>query len=249
MTALTQKTFAAGDACPPSSPGTLRLYSMRFCPYAQRTRLVLAHKEIPYETVNVHLKKKPEWFLSRNPSGQVPILELDDKIIYESTATMEWLDDVYPNNKLMPSDPYRKACDRMISEYFGKIISKFYALDFRFSSVPEDKTKIVEELHKCYCFYETILSKRGGPFFGGNKPCMVDFHLWPHMERMEALTSQVDFRAKVDPVKFPKFGREWYDAMYALPAVKATMFDNETHQKFMKLWTPDNPQYDIGLES
>lgn len=35
-----------GSALPPLENGKLRLYSMRFCPFAQRTRLVLAHKNI-----------------------------------------------------------------------------------------------------------------------------------------------------------------------------------------------------------
>lgn len=37
---------AAGSTFPPLSPGTPRLYSMRFCPFAQRARLVLAHKRV-----------------------------------------------------------------------------------------------------------------------------------------------------------------------------------------------------------
>ena len=35
-----------GETLPPLSPGVLRLYSMAFCPFAERTRLVLAAKGI-----------------------------------------------------------------------------------------------------------------------------------------------------------------------------------------------------------
>jgi glutathione S-transferase len=35
---------------------------MRFCPYAERTMLVLLAKGIPFDVVNINLKKKPEWF-------------------------------------------------------------------------------------------------------------------------------------------------------------------------------------------
>jgi hypothetical protein len=35
----------------------------RFCPFAQRTILVLLAKNIPFDVVNINLKKKPEWFL------------------------------------------------------------------------------------------------------------------------------------------------------------------------------------------
>lgn len=40
----------------------LKLYTALICPYAQRTRLVLAHKNIPYETVEIDLANKPEWY-------------------------------------------------------------------------------------------------------------------------------------------------------------------------------------------
>ncbi|CAF4997676.1 unnamed protein product, partial [Rotaria socialis] len=48
---------------------------MRFCPYVQRAKLVLAAKNIPYEEINVNLVEKPEWYLEKNAPGQVPSLE------------------------------------------------------------------------------------------------------------------------------------------------------------------------------
>jgi glutaredoxin len=36
-----------GSECPPLKENQLRLYNMRFCPYAQRAKLVLAAKNIP----------------------------------------------------------------------------------------------------------------------------------------------------------------------------------------------------------
>jgi len=241
--ALTQKSFASDSTFPPLKPGILRVYSMRFCPFAQRTRLVLAHKNIAFETVNVHLRSKPDWFLERNPLGLVPVLELDNKIIYESTATMDWLDDVYPENKLQPSDPYRKAWDRILMEYFGKVISSMYSL-----RTSEDKDKIIGQLHDGYAYYEKILEKRGGPFFGGDKPCMVDFHMWPHMERIATLLSNIEPKAVVDKTKYPRFGGSWYEHMYSLSAVKDTMFDEATHMGFYKGYIEGSPDFDFGLE-
>ena len=39
------------------------VYNMRFCPFAERTMLLLLAKNIPFDVVNINLKKKPEWFV------------------------------------------------------------------------------------------------------------------------------------------------------------------------------------------
>lgn len=39
--------YPLGSVAPPIVPGKIRLYSMRFCPYAQRIHLVLDAKHIP----------------------------------------------------------------------------------------------------------------------------------------------------------------------------------------------------------
>lgn len=44
---MSLKHLGPGSQLPPLRPGKLRLYSMVFCPFAQRSRLVLAAKNIP----------------------------------------------------------------------------------------------------------------------------------------------------------------------------------------------------------
>ncbi|BFZ12825.1 hypothetical protein BsWGS_15865 [Bradybaena similaris] len=239
---MTQKSYASGTPFPPLKPGLLRLYSMRFCPWAQRTRLVLEHKNIPYETINIDLQNKPAWFLEKNPLGLVPVLELDDKIVYESTATSDWLDDVYPENRLQPSDPYTRAWDRIVTEYYGKLASTFYTLVRK----PEEKEQALAELLKHYQFFENVLATRKGPFFGDDKPAMVDLLCWPHFERVPVLAT-TEPRAAIDKGKFPRLAA-WFDATSALPAVKATSFDVATHLLFMEAFKSGKPNYDLGLE-
>ena len=76
-----------------------------------------------YETVNVHLKKKPDWFVERNPSGLVPTLEFNDEIVYESAICDEYLDEKYPDNKLLPEDPYEKARAKILMDGCAKVLS------------------------------------------------------------------------------------------------------------------------------
>ncbi|KAM9197512.1 glutathione S-transferase omega-2-like isoform 3-T3 [Dugong dugon] len=101
----------------------MRLYSMRFCPYSHRTRLVLQAKGIKCQVVNINLRSKPEWFYTKHPFGQIPVLENSKcQLIYESVIICEYLDDVYPEKKLFPCDPYERARQKMLLELFCKIL-------------------------------------------------------------------------------------------------------------------------------
>ena len=75
-----------------------------------------------YETININLQSKPAWFLNNiNPLGQVPAIQLTDTIVYDSVICNDYLDEVYPGDKLVPSDPYLRARDKMLMEHYTKV--------------------------------------------------------------------------------------------------------------------------------
>lgn len=52
-------------------------------------------------------------FRKINPKAVVPSLVHDDKIVNESTLICEYVDEVFPGKKLIPTDPYEKAQMRL----------------------------------------------------------------------------------------------------------------------------------------
>ena len=81
------------------------------------------YKTFRYETVNIHLRSKPEWFAKDiNPLGKVPTFQIDDKIVYDSEICNEYIDEVYPGDESVSLDPYQRAKDRMLLEHFPKVI-------------------------------------------------------------------------------------------------------------------------------
>ena len=63
-----------------------------------------------HEIININLKDKPDWFLERNPLGQVPVLELPDgRILYESDVICDYLDEAYHEGRIVPDDPFTRA--------------------------------------------------------------------------------------------------------------------------------------------
>jgi len=237
---MTEKSFAAGSEFPELAADKLRLYSMRFCPYAQRTRLVLDHLKIPHEVVNVNLKSKPDWFLARNPFGLVPVLEQYDKVVYESAVCDEYLVDAHGGKGLIPSDPYVKAREKILMETNSKITDKFYGL---FRGTDDDKNKKVEELQKALNFVESSLT---GKYLGGDHPSLLDLHVWPWFERLPMLEKLADV-AIISEEKFPQLSA-WMKTMHELPAVQATRFSDDEHLAFVKSFLGGGmPDYDMGL--
>jgi glutathione S-transferase len=98
----------------------IKLYDFKSSPNCQRVRVVLAEKNLPYETVPVDLRaqaqKTPD-YLKLNPYGKVPVLTDDDTVLYESCIINEYLDEKYPRPPLMPADPAKKAKARILIDY------------------------------------------------------------------------------------------------------------------------------------
>jgi glutathione S-transferase len=98
----------------------LKLYDSPECPFCQKTRIVLAEKDLSYETVPVDLhagEQKRLEFVKLNPFGKVPVLIDDEVIVYDSTIINEYLEDEYPHPQLMPADSAARARVRTFEDY------------------------------------------------------------------------------------------------------------------------------------
>ena len=78
--------------------------------------------------MNVNLRSKPDWFLAKNPAGQVPTLEYKGTVIGESTIIADYLDDQFPGRKLNPTDPMIKAHHQFFLILFQNKVSKHFIL-------------------------------------------------------------------------------------------------------------------------
>ncbi len=66
------------------------LYSFRRCPYAMRARMAIAVSQTPVRLREVLLRDKPEEMIAASAKGTVPVLIIDDDVIDESLAVMDW---------------------------------------------------------------------------------------------------------------------------------------------------------------
>ena len=88
----------------------MKLYDYGTAPNPRKVRIFLAEKGVEYELVQVDMTKRehksPE-FLKMNPSGKVPVLEIDDgRYLSESIAICRYLEGVYPQPNLFGVDAF-----------------------------------------------------------------------------------------------------------------------------------------------
>ena len=104
------------------------LYDAPRCPYCARVRIVLAEKDIPYETVVIDLSNRPASLYEKNPSGKVPVLEDGGWVLPESAVIGEYLEERFPEPPLLPSDPAERAIARLLVFRFDDFSDPYYAL-------------------------------------------------------------------------------------------------------------------------
>lgn len=224
------KKNISGSSIPTLPNDKLILYSMRFCPYAQRVHLVLDAKRITYHTVFIDLTEKPEWFVHKSPLLKVPALELpaEKEPLIESLIICDYLDEKYPDVKLYPSDPAEKARDRGIVERFNLFINEYYPIQ---NKTAIDMDKAIAILFDKLDFCEDELLLRGSKYFGGEKAGMLDYMIWPWMERLEALSVYIGEKLKLDGKRFQKLV-DWCAIMNLDDAVRKSVVTAEIYEKF-----------------
>lgn len=107
-----------------------------------RVRFALAHKAIAYESRAINLLEGEQVqaeHLLRSPMGVVPCLVVDGRIMTESVAIIELLDDLFPERLLLPREPWLRARVRQLAEIINSGIQPLHNLGTlrRVSADPE----------------------------------------------------------------------------------------------------------------
>ena len=157
----------------------LTLYDAPRCPYCARVRIVLAEKDVPYETVVVDLSDRPAWLLEHNPpDGRVPVLEEDGWVLPESAVVDEYLEERFPEPPLLPADPGERAAARLVVFRFDALGKPYYALRREESGAAERVEHALEGL-------DTLL--RAAPFLTGRAFGLADVAYLPWLLRLRDL--------------------------------------------------------------
>lgn len=94
----------------------LELISFKLCPFVQRAVIILKNKNVDFDITYIDINNPPEWFKEVSPLGQVPVLKVDDEVLFESSVIQEYLDEITPPS-LHPEDVLKKAQNRAWMSY------------------------------------------------------------------------------------------------------------------------------------
>ncbi|KAK7444065.1 hypothetical protein VKT23_015463 [Stygiomarasmius scandens] len=195
----------------------LKLYGHPNSTCTKRVATVLHEKKIPHELVTVdYAKIKEPEYLEKQPFGQVPYLDDDGFILYESRAICRYLEAKFPNQgpKLVPSASdlkatalFEQAASIEVAN-FDPFASKagFEAIIKGWIGLTKDQAaydQAISTLSTKLDGYERILAKQ--KYLAGDEITLADFFHLPYGELLaqggsDLLTS-----------KGPNVARWWKD--------------------------------------
>ncbi|TNF85797.1 MAG: glutathione S-transferase family protein [Gammaproteobacteria bacterium] len=195
---------------------SLHLISFKTCPFVQRAVITLKHKNIDFDITYIDLANPPDWFLEISPLAKVPVLKVDDEILFESAVINEYLDEI-TGGELQPRDPLARAKNRAWIEFASNMLGNLYMMK-------------MSKDHERYNKYRDLLVRQmqrvekrlgDGPWFNGEQFTLADTAFAPLFKQDSVADSKLSV---IDPATMPKV-QAWAERLLALPEVRDSVVD------------------------
>ncbi|MDO9609222.1 MAG: maleylacetoacetate isomerase [Brevundimonas sp.] len=156
-----------------------------------RVRIALNLKGVAYETAAYDLRKgeqKAADYLALNPQGMVPALQDGDRVVTQSPAILEWLEEVHPEPALLPKGSTDRAQVRAIAALIGCDIHPLNNLrvlrslreDFGADQAAVDAWA-ARWIAPGFDALEILVARHGQGWSFGDRPGLVDCYLMPQL--------------------------------------------------------------------
>ncbi len=204
-----------------------RLYHYPLSPFSRKVRLCLAEKRIEVELVEERYWEPTPEFLRRNPAGKVPVLRMGSRMMADSGAICEYLEETIPEPPLMPRNAedryevrrliawfddkfYREVTNKLLGErVFRKVMNTGYPDS---TNVKAGARAIKDHLD----YMAHLLDQRR--WLAGDSLSLADFAAAAHLSCLDYI-SDVDWN-RSDTVK------DWYAKIKSRPAFRGILADN-----------------------
>ncbi|MBD2549487.1 glutathione S-transferase family protein [Microcystis elabens FACHB-917] len=195
-----------------------------WCPYCQKVWLWLEEKRVPHRTCKVTMfcyGRKEPWYTERVPSGMLPALELDGRLITESDRILEALEQGFgPLGEAMGSS--RALPLRQLERQLFRSWCQWLCVPSRGAA---DEARGREGFDRWAARFATALEAEPGPFLLGDLGT-VDLIFVPYVERMNA--SLAYYKGYLLRERHPSIDR-WFRALEERSTYLGTQSDFHTH--------------------
>ncbi|GAB5438628.1 FtsZ-binding protein FzlA [Falsiruegeria mediterranea] len=203
-----------------------RLFHVPLSPFCRKVRLSLAEKKIEVELVEERYWEEDPDFLRRNPAGKVPVIKLDGKMMAESAAICEYIEETRPEPSLMPTDAdARYEVRRLISwfddkfhhEVTSKLLYERVNKKMTGQGYPDSRNvKAGAKAIKYHLDYMAwLLDHRR--WLAGDAMTLADFAAAAHLSSLDYI-SDVDWNRS-------QIVKDWYAKIKSRPAFRSILAD------------------------
>jgi len=195
-----------------------------WCPYCQKVWLWLEEKQIPYRIEKVTMfcyGEKESWYKHKVPSGMLPAIALDNRLITESDDILLALEEVFGSLRWSIVDPKvlpLRRLERILFRAWCEWLCRWSGSDY------EEQLRR-EQFLKAVFMVEEALGSTPSPYFL-EEFSTADVIFTPYVERMNA--SLYYYKGYSLREANPRLGA-WFDAMETRSTYQGTQSDFSTH--------------------
>ncbi|MES9942429.1 MAG: glutathione S-transferase family protein [Candidatus Thiodiazotropha sp. 6PLUC1] len=195
----------------------IKLVSFALCPFVQRSVILLREKQVVFELEYIDLDQPPEWFLRLSPTGKVPLLLVDDAVLFESSVILDFLDERFPP-RFHPADILKRAQHKSWIEYGSTLLMGMYGM-----AMATDRETFIEKKASLERDIERLAEPLESGLFGEEGVfSLVDAAIAPLFMRLHY---HKEFHQEGE-VQMPASVSQWAARLLNRPSVQASVVDD-----------------------
>lgn len=197
--------------------------------YYNKVKLALLEKGVPFEEELAWVGQTDR---AASPLGKVPYLKTDEGTLCESTVMLEYIEAKYPEQPLLPADPFAAAKVRELLRYLElhlELVARNLYPEAFFGGKISDaaKEKTGQQLEKNIAAFAKLA--KFSPFIAGDSFTLADVAAAVHLPLVSGATRIIygrDYLADL-PV------RDYLKRLGERPAVQKVNADRKTNTELM----------------
>lgn len=203
-----------------------RLYHFPLDPASRQVRLALGEKRLAFTEEAVRYWERPAFLLAMNPSGMTPVLKVDDLVLCEARAILDYLEETSPEPPLLGREAAERAEARRLLQWFDRKFD-YEVGGFLLHEKMEKRLLGLgapdlpalrqgrEALRSHLIYIESLLATRD--WLAGHRLSLADFAAAAHL-------SVIDYFGDVPWNDFPAV-KTWYMKLKSRPAFRPILAD------------------------